>query len=81
MSAEVSGKGAAIPEFRFGENHCPVHRNSGKDGDILSLGAGVAVENLAQMGIFDKKNDLGYWRRRRSLWYLQTRKAGIMTVI
>ena len=62
-----------------GDNFIHVSETLVKDGDILSLGAGVAVENLAQMGIFDKKNDLGYWAGGARYGIIKLAKAGIMT--
>jgi len=77
--AEVSGKGAPIPEFDSVKTIAQYIETLVKDGDILSLGAGVAVENLAQMGIFDKKNDLGYWAGGARYGIIKLAKAGIMT--
>jgi 4-hydroxybutyrate CoA-transferase len=75
---EVSGKGAPIPEFDSVKTIALHIESLIKDGDIISLGAGVAVENLAQMGTFDKKNDLGYWAGGSRFGIIKLAKAGIM---
>jgi 4-hydroxybutyrate CoA-transferase len=75
---EVSGKGAPIPEFDSVKTIARHIESLIKDGDIISLGAGVAVENLAQMGTFDKKNDLGYWAGGSRFGIIKLAKAGIM---
>jgi 4-hydroxybutyrate CoA-transferase len=76
---EVSGKGAPIPEFDSVKTIAQYIESLIKDGDIISLGAGVAVEPLAQMGTFDKKNDLGYWAGGSRFGIIKLAKAGIMT--
>ena len=76
---EVSGKGAPIPEFASVKTIAKYIESLIKDGDIISLGAGVAVEPLAQMGTFDKKKDLGYWAGGSRFGIIKLAKAGIMT--
>jgi 4-hydroxybutyrate CoA-transferase len=76
---EVSGKGAPIPEFGSVKTIAQYIETLIKDGDIISLGAGVAVEPLAQMGTFDKKKELGYWAGGSRFGIIKLAKAGIMT--
>jgi 4-hydroxybutyrate CoA-transferase len=76
---EVSGKGAPIPEFGSVKTIAHYIETLIKDGDIISLGAGVAVEPLAQMGAFDKFHDLGYWAGGSRFGIIKLAKAGIMT--
>jgi 4-hydroxybutyrate CoA-transferase len=77
--AEVSGKGDHFPEFDSAKAISGYIETIVKDGDIISLGAGVAVETLPHLGCFDKKHDLGYWAGGSRYGVIKLAKAGIMT--
>jgi Acetyl-CoA hydrolase len=77
--AEVSGRGEHFPEFDSAKTISQYIETLVKDGDIISLGAGVAVETLPNLGCFDKKHDLGYWAGGSRYGIIKLAKAGIMT--
>jgi len=76
---EVSGRGGHFPEFDSAKTISQYIETLVKDGDIISLGAGVAVETLPNFGTFDKKHDLGYWAGGSRYGIIKLAKAGIMT--
>jgi 4-hydroxybutyrate CoA-transferase len=76
---EVSGKGGKFPESGPVKTISQYISTLIKDGDVISLGAGVAVEPLAQMDTFDNKHDLGYWAGGARNGVIKLAKAGIMT--
>lgn len=76
---EVSGKGGKFPESDSVKTISQYISSLIKDGDCISLGAGVAVEPLAQMDTFNNKHDLGYWAGGARNGVIPLVKAGIMT--